>query len=260
MTNMLKSSILNQYSLTIGWLYPELMNTYGDRGNVIAIKKRCEWRGIHTVIKNIDNESTIKDLISCDLLIMGGAQDTQQEAVAKDLSKKSKTLKSLIEKGIPGLYICGGFQYLGKYYLTADGIKLKQLGILDIYTENPGTRRLIGNIAIEVSLKEGTKETVVGFENHGGRTILESGIKPLGKVIKGFGSNDKMQLEGAIYKNSIGTYLHGPILPKNPFIADFLIKKALEIKYNKKIILQKLDDSVEENARLEVAKRLSITI
>ncbi len=246
--------------LTIGWLYPELMSTYGDRGNIIVLKKRCSWRGIETEIKNINTNSPLDDLVKCDLLMMGGAQDTQQEIVAKDLTKRKTELSKMIEKGIPGLYICGGFQYLGQYYKTADGNQLPQLGILDMYTENPGRERLIGNIAIDASKLFGNPTVLVGFENHGGRTVLGKNIKPLGKVIKGFGSNDQAKEEGAVYKNSIGTYLHGPILPKNPKLADHLIKKALEIKYKNSISLSGLDDSLEENARLTIAKKLSIAI
>ncbi len=248
------------YKLTIGWLYPKLMSTYGDRGNVIVLQKRCNWRKIETEIKTIDTVSTNKDLSSCDLLMMGGAQDTQQEVVAKDMARKKETFKKMIENGIPGLYICGGFQYLGQYYKTADGAKLSQLGILDMYTENPGRERLIGNIVIDANNLFGKQTILFGFENHGGRTILGNNIIPLGKVLKGYGSNDKASEEGAVYKNTIGTYLHGPILSKNPPLADYLIEKALEIKYKKRILIEKLDDSLEEKARLTIAKRLQIAI
>lgn len=248
-----------KYKLIIGWLYPELMSTYGDRGNIIALQKRCDWRGIETEIKEIDIESTDQDLFSSNLLMMGGAQDTQQEQVAKDLVKKTSVLKKMIESGIPGLYICGGFQYLGHYYKTADGKKLPQLGILDMYTENPGRKRLIGNIVVESELF-GQKTILVGFENHGGRTILGKNIDPLGKVIKGFGSNDSAKEEGAVYKNSIGTYFHGPILPKNPVLTDYLISRALAVRYKTEITLEPLDDELEQSARKAIAKRLSVTI
>jgi len=248
------------YKLTIGWLYPNLMSTYGDRGNIITLKKRCEWRSIETEIKQINVESNDDDLASCDLLMMGGAQDAQQEVVAKDLLEKKKILSELIENGTPGLYICGGFQYMGEYYKTANGNKLPQLGILDMYTENPGGQRLIGNIVINVDNLFDKQTVLIGFENHGGRTILGKNIKPLGKVIKGFGSNDKAKEEGAVYKNSIGTYLHGPILPKNPELADYLIQKALEKKYGKQIEFTELDNQLEQKARLAIAKRLSVRI
>jgi hypothetical protein len=191
----------------------------------------------------------------------------------------------MIEEGIPGLYICGAYQFLGKYYKEADGNIIPGLGILDIYTENPGENhpRLIGNIAIRLchpelvsgsqpngdsDLRQNDKEkTLVGFENHGGRTYLGRNIQPLGKVIKGFGNNGEDKTEGAIYKNSFGSYLHGPILPKNPHFTDYLIKLALEKKYppcgeagKKSINLSSLDDSLEWQAHNAIAKRVGIAI
>ncbi len=251
-----------KYKLTIGWLYPKLMNVYGDRGNVITLQKRCEWRDIEVEIKYLDAPLLEKDLEKCDLLMMGGAQDEQQEIVSDDLKKKNKALNSAIEKGIPGLYVCGAYQFLGNYYKDASGTEIPGLGIFDLYTINPGenSKRLIGNIVTESSMVNGQSSVLVGFENHGGRTYLGKNTKPLGTVVSGFGNNGNDKTEGAIYKNSIGTYFHGPILPKNPRLADFLIEKALEIKYKKKIILEKLDDSFAENARKVIAKRLSIAI
>lgn len=262
-----------KYTLTIGWLYPDLMNIYGDRGNIIVLQKRCEWRGISVVIKKIEVGSTEKDLASCDLLMMGGAQDSQQTIVAKDLQKKKKTFSKMIENGVPGLYICGGFQYLGQYYKEADGTIIDQLGILDVYTENPGGERLIGNIAIEVNpvilnsfqnpnripdQVRNDRFIFVGFENHGGRTRLGSDVIPLGRVLKGYGSNAEDGTEGAVYKNSIGTYFHGPILPKNPELADWLITKALEKKYNKEFELTKLDNTFADIARKVILAKLVV--
>ncbi|MBF8250166.1 MAG: GATase cobBQ-type protein [Candidatus Levybacteria bacterium] len=251
-----------KYNLTIGWLYPELMSTYGDRGNIIILQKRCEWREINIEIKRLDLGFKINDLSSCDMLFMGGAQDQQQKIVAEDLMKKRNILKQMVENNTPGLYICGAYQFLGKYYKEADGKIIKGLGILDLYTENPGPDkpRLIGNIAIEIL---NTKyiihnTTVVGFENHGGRTYLGKLVKPLGKVIKGFGNNGQDGTEGAIYKNSFGTYLHGPILPKNPAFADLLVKLSLEKKYKENISLSSLDDSLEQRARESIFKKLRI--
>lgn len=246
----------NNYKLTIGWLYPDLMNIYGDRGNIIVLQKRCEWRGIDAQISRIGVGSTEKELASCDLLVMGGSQDSQQTIVAKDLQKKKKTFSHMIENGVPGLYICGGFQYLGQYYKEADGTVIDQLGVLDVYTENPGGERLIGNIAIDASEFFGKETVMVGFENHGGRTRLGADVKPLGKVLKGYGSNAEDGTEGAIYINSIGTYFHGPILPKNPELADWLITKALEKKYSKSVSLKDLDDGLAHTARSTVLKKL----
>ena len=249
---------MKKYSLIIGWLYPELMSTYGDRGNIIVLQKRCQWRGIKVEIKRLDLGFTINDLKKCDILFMGGAQDRQQQIVAEDLLKKRLTLRKMVNDGIPGLYICGAYQFLGKYYREADGTVINGLGILDLYTENPGVgfSRLIGNSVARVL----DNKTIVGFENHGGRTYLGKQVKPLGKVMKGFGNNGEDLTEGAIYKNSFGSYFHGPILPKNPQFADLLIKLALEKKYQSPIDLSPLADSLEEKARNIIAKRLGVVI
>lgn len=229
------------HSLTIGWLYPELMNIYGDRGNIISLTKRCNWRGIKTEVLELNPGFDQKLLSKCDILVMGGAQDQQQTIVNKDLRRIKKTLTERIEDGTPGLYVCGGFQFLGKYYKEADGTKIDGLGIFDLYTENPGPThpRLIGNISVKVE-----DFTIVGFENHGGRTYLGSVINELGTVIKGHGNNESDTTEGARYKNSFGTYLHGPILPKNPELTDLLIRIAMERKY-KEFELKELDDQLE---------------
>ena len=248
-----------KYKLKIGWLYPELMSIYGDRGNIIALEKRCNWRGIETEVIRLELGFSEAKLNECDILLMGGAQDKQQETVAKDLFKKADVLKSLIEHGVPGLYICGAYQFLGNYYEEANGEKIKGLGIFDLYTKNPGegSKRLTGNIAFECST---LKSRLIGFENHGGRTYLGKNIKPFGKIIRGYGNNGEDNTEGALYKNSFGTYSHGPILPKNPKLTDYLIEEALKLKYNKEIKLKNLEDLLEEKARMTIAKRLSIAI
>jgi lipid II isoglutaminyl synthase (glutamine-hydrolysing) len=248
---------MKNFKLTIGWLYPELMSTYGDRGNIIVLQKRCEWRGIRVEIKRLDAGFDPDQLISCDMLFMGGAQDKQQQIVTSDLMKKKNILKQKIEDSTPGLYICGAYQFLGKYYKEANGTIINGLGILDIYTENPGSHfpRLIGNIAAVVN-----DSIVVGFENHGGRTYLGRQVKPLGKIIKGFGNNGKDLTEGAIYKNSFGTYLHGPVLPKNPKFADLLIGLALKNKHRSPTKLPPLDDSLETKAMNAIAKKLEIKL
>ncbi|OGH13394.1 MAG: hypothetical protein A3H50_02375 [Candidatus Levybacteria bacterium RIFCSPLOWO2_02_FULL_37_10] len=261
------------YSLTIGWLYPELMSTYGDRGNIIVLEKRCEWRGISAQVVNLDKGFNVKLFNDVDILFMGGAQDLQQKIVSDDFSKeKTKAFKKVMDWGLPGLYICGAYQFLGKYYKEANGNVIPGLGILDLRTEHPGeeSERLIGNIVVEVDLvgltpttyeveerKIEEKHIIVGFENHGGKTYLGENLKPFGQVMKGFGNNGKDKTEGAVYKNSIGTYLHGPILPKNPEIADWLIEKALERKYKKKIKLKKLDDFLSQKAKKVVLQKMS---
>lgn len=258
-----------QQQITIGWLYPTLMNVYGDIGNLKALQKRLEWRDIDCLVKYLEPGFNPNELKNCDIILMGGAQDKQQEIVAKDLYLKKKYLKDLIENKVPGLYVCGAYQFLGNYYKKSNGEIIKGLGIFDLYTKNLEDTRLIGNLIA----KSDNFGYLIGFENHGGKTYLGKNIMPLARVIKGFGNNGNLpamqdgkalqagdNTEGAIYKNSIGTYLHGPILPKNPKLADYLIQKALENKYQTKIELKKLDNLYEKEARLTIAKKLKVTI
>jgi CobQ-like glutamine amidotransferase family enzyme len=254
------------YKLTIGWLYPELMSTYGDRGNIIVLTKRCEWRNIKAEILRIDFATSKEELLSCDLVFGGGAQDRQQGIVINDLRiHKGPVLKEMFGNAIPGLFVCGAPQLLGSYYMTGDGRKLEGLGIFDMVSKHFGKDkpRCIGNTAGELdsgfSILDFRKNTIVGFENHGGRTYLGAGVKPFAKVLYGNGNNGEDGTEGAIFNNCIATYSHGPFLPKNPHIADWLIAKALEIKYGKTIKLDDLDDSLEGQAHEFMLKRLGIT-
>jgi CobQ-like glutamine amidotransferase family enzyme len=255
------------YHLTIGWLYPQLMSTYGDRGNILVLQKRCEWRGIEVTILPIDQETTGKQIQTVDLLFGGGAQDREQEIVMRDLQTKKKNMTTLIEQNIPALFVCGAPQLMGQYYEPSAGKRIEGLGIFAMHTLPPkkDANRLIGNVIATInapSLAHSTldKMTIVGFENHGGHTYLEQTATPLATIIKGYGNNDEDGTEGIIYKNAIGTYLHGPLLPKNPDLADWLITKALEIKYAKEIVLEKIDSDLEEKAKNVIAKRLKIDI
>jgi CobQ-like glutamine amidotransferase family enzyme len=260
----------NNYKLTIGWLYPELMSTYGDRGNITVLQKRCEWRSIDVSIKKIDADTSEEIISSIDLLFGGGAQDREQEIVIEQLMKKRKAIKTLIEQNIPALFVCGAPQLMGTYYEPAEGQKIEGLGIFDMYTKHPGLQaeRLIGNLVAEI-IVENLKTSpytldpnplLVGFENHGGRTYLGPTAKPFAKVLKGHGNNGEDGTEGVVYRNAIGCYLHGPLLPKNPGTADWLITKALEVKYKKQIKLEALDDNLEEKAKIAIARRLGITL
>lgn len=250
----------NNYSITIGWLYPQLMSTYGDRGNILVLQKRAAWRGIKTDILNIDQNTTAKEIEKIDLLFGGGAQDREQEIVMRDLMKKKTAIKNLIEKNKPALFVCGAPQLMGNYYEPGEGQRIEGLGIFDMYSKHPGPHqdRLIGNVVAEVQTENLSLLTsVVGFENHGGRTYLEKNTKPFAKVIKGFGNNGEDGTEGVVYKNAIGSYLHGPLLPKNPEIADCLLAKALEVKYGKEITLEPLDDMLEEKAKQAIVEKLT---
>lgn len=241
--------------LNIGYLYGDCMNIYGDTGNIIALKKRCEWRGIEVEVVNISIGDRLKPG-DFDLFFFGGGQDESQGLVAKDLgaSLKGETIKKEVERGVPLLSICGGYQLLGEYYQPFTGEKLMGVGLFSAYTK-ASNDRMIGNIVIKVqSYVNGSTDSthLVGFENHSGKTYLKEGAKPLGKVIKGFGNNGEDKTEGCIYKNAIGCYMHGSLLPKNPLLADWLIKKALEVKYGEEVELEKLDDRLETTA-LEAA-------
>jgi lipid II isoglutaminyl synthase (glutamine-hydrolysing) len=245
-------------SLTIGWLYPDLMSTYGDRGNVMIMAQRCRWRAIGVEIDSISLLTDGTRIDSADLLFMGGAQDRQQEIVKKDLiGGKEIYLRRAIERGIPGLFVCGAYQFLGRYYIAADGTKIEGLGIYDLVTRTPGrtAKRLIGDVIIRPRLKGIGDALLVGFENHGGRTELGEGVTPFADVVHGYGNNGADKTEGVIYKNTIGTYLHGPILSKNPELADFLIAKAVEMKYGTAPVLEPIESLGEREARDTVMKR-----
>jgi CobQ-like glutamine amidotransferase family enzyme len=253
--------------LRIGWLYPKLMSTYGDRGNVICLQRRCQWRGLEVSILPLDQQADPDLFAQFDVIVGGGAQDRQQEIVMRDLQgEKADIMKEKLSSGIPGVFTCGSPQLLGKYYEPALGQKIDGLGILDLVTKHPGvnTPGCIGNVAFDIvasplaeDLKAmlGEVPTVVGFENHGGRTYLGE-VSPLGKVVSGYGNNGEDGFEGAFYQNAIATYAHGPLLPKNPFLADWLIIKAIEQKYQEKITLTPLDDTLADRGRKMMLKKI----
>lgn len=238
------------HTITLGYLYGDLMNIYGDTGNIIALKKRGEWRGIKVIVKDISIGDTIKSG-DIDLYFFGGGQDESQIRVSKDLTTTSKgsVIKEDIENGVPLLSICGGYQLLGQYYKPQNGPKLTGLGLFQAYTE-AGLKRMIGNIVVISEFGD-----LIGFENHSGKTYLKKGALPLGMVQKGFGNNGEDKSEGAIYKNAIGCYMHGSLLPKNPKLADWLLGKAIETKYKKKIELEPLDDRIETTAHQKTLKK-----
>lgn len=232
--------------LKIAHLYPDLLNLYGDSGNILCLKKRCEWRGIESSVTPLLSGRDF-DFGGYDIIFIGGGQDREQKLVLGDLTlKKRDSLNSAVENGSVVLAVCGGYQLLGKFYETASGERLNFTGILDFYTCS-GDKRLIGNY----EFKTAEKIRIIGFENHSGRTFLGDGVLPLGKIIKGFGNNAADKTEGARYKNTFCTYCHGPMLPKNPDFADMLIKTALCAKYEN-VELAPLDCSVEVLARRQI--------
>lgn len=244
-------------------MYPDAMNLYGDYGNVLTLVQRCKWRDIEVEVKNI-SVGEKANFTECDLLFMGGGQDRGQKAVADDLHMRGPKIREEIEKGMAALTICGGFQLFGKYFKLQEGDTLPGIEVFDAWTE-AGPKRLVGNIIVDCRktssdwvlksrfTSETLHTTLVGFENHSGKTYLGPTGRPLGTVIKGLGNVGDGSFEGAVYKNAFGTYLHGPVLPKNTWFADHLISAALKRRYDVPIVLKAIDDSLEKEAH-EAAK------
>ncbi len=234
--------------IRIAHLYPDMLNLYGDRGNIITLTERMKVRGIEVYTDAVTMGKSFNS-DDYDILFIGGGQDFEQDVLLDDLKKgKDKEINKAIHSGRVMLAICGGYQMLGKYYKTYDGKLLEYMGALDFYTEGK-EERMIGNYAFK--MKEGIE--VIGFENHSGRTYLGKGVEPLGKMIKGYGNNGEDGTEGVRFLNTFGTYSHGPVLPKNPEFADLLISKAIENKYGKSELVP-LNDLLESKARAQVMK------
>lgn len=233
--------------LTIGHLYPELLNLYGDRGNIQCMMKRCLWRGIEAETIAFGLEDSI-DFSKLDIVLLGGGSDREQRIVCSRLRDIRENFHHYVEDGGSVLAVCGGYQLLGHYYKTEEDT-LEGLSLVDLYTEQ-GCPRLINNIVLK---NPDFSLPIVGFENHGGRTYIGDN-KPFGKVVYGHGNNGEDGQEGVLYKNVVGTYLHGPLLPKNPHICDYLLSNALERKYGKGT-LEPLDDTQEIQANQELYKR-----
>ena len=227
-------------TLTFYHFFEDRMNLYGDRGNIMILANRAKWRGIQIEIKHISDVSDL-DLSEADFFMIGGGSDREQGLVTKELEAIKDKLKDAIEDGLPGLAICGGYQMLGNYYELPTGEKLPCLGILDFYSKSNAadfSQRLTGDILVQ-SEQFGK---LVGFENHGGETY--HAYPTLGEVVKGYGNTRADKKEGLVYKNLIGTYIHGPILSKNPAVADFLLSAMLKRKYGDGT-LTPLDDTFE---------------
>ncbi len=248
--------------LTIGYLYPSVMCHYGDRGNLMCLTKRCEWRGIEVDVQHLERGDPV-DSDAINLFLMGGGADSHQRLIAEDMVQvKGEAVTAAIDDGAAALMVCGGYQLWGEFYRAYDGTELPGLGMFPSYTIHRaaeiGSRlrsisdardvRSVGNLAIEWEYG-----TLIGFENHGGRTYLRPSAEPLGRVLAGEGNNSQDGWEGCIYKNAIGTYLHGSVLPKNPALADHLIESALR-RDDPDFRLEPLDDDVERSAHESVLR------
>lgn len=236
----------------IAHMYPDLLNLYGDRGNLLCLQQRMGWYGHHCTIKSIHLGEKI-DYANIDMIFMGGGSDREQGLVYRDLVGRSDEFLASIEDGMPALCICGAYQLLGTSYIAVDGQVMEGLKFFNFITRG-AQNRLIGNVLIKACI-EGEEISVVGFENHGGRTYFEDdALQPFGQVIRGYGNNGEDKQEGIKYKNLIGTYLHGPLLPKNPGVADFFLqtmarRRGMELN-------AQLDDHIEQMAHEQVKTKL----
>lgn len=245
----------NKVELTLAHLYPQHMNLYGDRGNVLALQYRAVHRGWGFHVVDVDLGDAV-DWKTVDLIFMGGGEDTHQARIYEDFLRRGPELQALLDEGVPMLAVCGAYQLLGHHYRTADGAVLQGLGYLDITTE-AGPSRAIGDVVCETTLPV-TPMTLVGFENHGGRTFLGPEGTPLGTVRVGKGNNGTDGSEGAVKNHTLGTYLHGSLLPKNPQVTDLLLQWAANRQTGGPTPLPPLDSTREMAAHDVIVKRSKI--
>ena len=237
---------------TVGWLYPDLMNIYGDRGNILTLVKRAEWRGYDARAIELGRGS-VRGMDEVDVFFFGGGQDREQALVYDDLLEhKQPPLEKAVTSGAMVLAVCGGYQLLGHYYQTAEGERFPGIAMIDVKTE-AGKKRFIGDVVVDAAMEGLSPSTLVGFENHSGRTFLGNAARPLGKVRLGSGNNGADGTEGCVQGGVVGTYLHGSLLPKNPQLADYLIRRALTRRGVTE--LAPLDDSAELSAHDRILER-----
>ena len=234
--------------LVIAHLYPHEMNIYGDTGNVIALRRRLEWRGIAARVDPVGAGQDY-DFTGADVVFAGGGQDLSQVRVAEDLQGRAGSIREAVDAGLVLLTICGTYQLFGRRFVTHDGAEIPGIGVFAMETIG-GSLRMIGNIVVETPWGR-----LVGFENHSGRTFLDPAQDGLGRVVKGYGNNERTPEEGAVTGNCFGTYLHGSLLPKNPVFADELLRRALERRHGGAVDLEPLDDTLEGRAARVAAER-----
>ena len=235
--------------IRVGHLYPDYLNIYADRGNIAVFSARAEARGHELDVRAIGMNDAVP-AGEIDLFYIGGGQDREQELVAHDLARKSEPLRDAVERGAVFLAVCGGYQLLGRFYRDVAGTELPGIGLLPLHTV-AGDRRMIGDVLLDCAW---AGETLAGFENHAGRTILDEGAEPLGRVVSGFGNDGASGFEGCRYKRAYGTYLHGPLLPRNPWFADRLLAEALA-HTGVEARLEPLPDDLERDAHSVSAAR-----
>ena len=239
--------------IAVGHLYPDYLNIYADRGNIAVLARRAALRGHELEVRGIGLGEPL-DPAAVDLVYVGGGQDREQALVAGDLARRGDELRAVLDGGAALLAVCGGYQLLGRGYRDAGGVELPGAGVLPLETV-AGERRMIGDVLLECELEPGVKRTVAGFENHAGRTLLDPGAEPLGRVVAGFGNDGASGYEGCRLGRAIGTYLHGPLLPRNPWLADWLLAQALARQLGEPPELAPLPDELEAEAHRVAAER-----
>jgi lipid II isoglutaminyl synthase (glutamine-hydrolysing) len=231
--------------IVVGHLYPSYLNIYADRGNIAVLAARAAWRDVALEVKTIGpGDPTPEDV---DLFYVGGGQDREQALIAPDLAARGPVLAEAVVGGAAALAVCGGYQLLGRFYRDRAGDELPGAGVLPLYTV-AGERRMIGDVLLECELEPGDLRTLAGFENHAGRTILDEGAEPLGRVVSGFGNDGESGYEGCRLGSAVGTYLHGPLLPRNPWLADWLLAQALGHRTGEVPAFERLPDALEAQA------------
>jgi CobQ-like glutamine amidotransferase family enzyme len=239
--------------IVLGHLYPDYLNIYADRGNIAVLEQRARWRGIELDYRTIGLGDTVRPG-EHDLYYIGGGQDREQALIAPDLAAKGDALIAAVDGGAAFLAVCGGYQLLGRFYRDRSGAELPGIGLLPHHTI-AGERRMIGDVLLECELDPGERQTLAGFENHAGRTYLEDGAQPLGRVVAGFGNNGEDRFEGCRVAGAVGTYLHGPLLPRNPWLADWLLRRALARTTGESAELEPLGAELEHDAHRVSAQR-----
>jgi CobQ-like glutamine amidotransferase family enzyme len=239
--------------IVLGHLYPDYLNIYADRGNIAVLARRAAWRGHELEVRSVSVGEKLRPH-EHDLLYVGGGQDREQALIANDLVTKGDALRTALDAGAAVLAVCGGYQLLGRSYRDFHGADLPGVGLFPLETV-AGERRMIGDVLLECELEPGRRRTVAGFENHAGRTRLDAGAEPLGRVIAGFGNDGESGYEGCRVGRAIGTYLHGPLLPRNPWLADWLLAQALARRLGEPPELPPLPDDLEERAHAVSARR-----
>lgn len=231
--------------IVLAHLYPDYLNIYADRGNLAVLRGRAQRRGIELEVRDVGLREPLPE--GADLVYIGGGQDREQALVALDLAQRGSALSEAVTGGAAVLAVCGGYQLLGRFYRDRSGYEQPGAGVFPLHTV-AGDTRLIGNVLIECELEPGQQQAVVGFENHAGRTILDADAQPLGRVVAGFGNDGQSGYEGCRLGYAIGTYLHGPLLPRNPRLADWLLARAVLHATGSLPVLEPLGDEIEHRA------------